>query len=548
MCLKTHPPRPWPEDTHVLGLKLLPDGNPYRYVGDHLYPQLNEADYADLYPAEGRPAASPVDLLLVTVFQYLENLPDRAAADAVRLRLDWKYALHLPLDEPGFNFSVLSEFRDRLLAHQAESQLFDQVLASLQQAGLLKQRGRQRSDSLSVLTRVRDLSRLELVVETLRLAVRALVAADPTWVSAHLPFSWEQQYGHRAQAYHLSQEQRLELEQTVGRDGFWLLDCLAREATPAPLRELAAVQLLARVWAQQFRRQGEQVAWRPGGPYDGHSEIHTPHDPEARWSAKRGVGRLGYRLQVTDTDDDGLPHLLTDIALTSHTQGDVTALPQIEARLGQRHLAPSRHLTDAAYFSGGQAQACARQGIDLISPAPPDTSPQARLPGGLTNGQFDFDWKKRQVTCPGGQRSYRWHEQPGQVDGEVVVQAVFAKAVCAACPWRPRCVVGSLERDGRKVRRSSTWGELQAQRARQGTPAFRTEYQRRGGVEGTLSVLVRQHGLRRMRYLGVAKGHLHAVFTGIAFNLKRAAAWLAGHRPQRRRTGLGLAALRGVPG
>lgn len=543
MSLKIRGPRPLPSDVGQWGSRWLPADSPYRYVGDQIYPGLNEADFAGLYSAEGQPAESPVDLMLVTAFQFMESLPDRAAAEAVRVRLDWKYALHRPLDDAGFNFSVLSEFRDRLLAHAAEHRLFDQVVAGLKQAGLIKKRGRQRTDSLSVLTKVRDLSRLELVVETLRLALRAIVAAEPGWARAQLPFSWEQQYGQRAVEYQMSDTQRSDLEHSVGQDGFWLLDRLEASETPAGLRDLEAVQLLRRVWAQKFVRDESGVVWRPGGRYDGHTEIHTPHDPDARWSAKRGQGRLGYRLQVTDTDADGYPHLLTDIALTPHTQADATALPQIQMRLSQRQVLPGTHLTDTAYFSGANAQTSAQAGIDLLTPAPPDTSPQAHRPDGLTNDQFGFDWENRQVTCPGGQVSYRWQEQPGAALGEVVVQAVFARKVCAACPLRPRCVLGDLKRDGRRVRRSNTWPALQAQRQRQHTPAFRHEYRRRGGVEGTLSVLVRQQGARSMRYLGTAKGHLQALCMGVAFNLKRVAAWLAGHRPQRRRRGLGLAAV-----
>ena len=541
MSLKIRGPRPLPSDVGQWGSRLLSADNPYRYVGDQIYPRLNEADFAFLYPAEGQPGESPVDLILVTAFQFMESLPDRAAAEAVRVRLDWKYALHLPLDDAGFNFSVLSEFRDRLLAHGAERLLFDQVVAWLKQAGLIKKRGRQRTDSLSVLTKVRDLSRLELVMETLRLAVRAIVRAAPDWARAQLPWSWEQQYGQRATEYQMSDAQRSELEHSVGQDGFWLLDQLDASPTALGLRDLEAVHLLRRVWAQKFVREENEVVWRAGGSYDGHTEIHTPHDPEARWSAKRGQGYVGYRLQVTDTDEDDCPHLLTDIALTPHTQADATALPEIQTRLSERQVQPGTHLADTAYFSGANAQTSAQAGIDLLTPAPPDTSPQAHLPDGLTNDQFGFDWENRQVTCPGGHVSYRWHEQPGAAEGEVVVQAVFAREVCAACPLRPRCVVGDLKRDGRKVRRSSTWPVLQAQRQRQHTPAFRQAYQRRAGVEGTLSVLVRQHGARWMRYLGTAKGHLQALFIGVAFNLKRVAAWLAGRRPQRRRRGLGLA-------
>lgn len=178
MSLKPQAPREMPAELAALGAQLLPRESPYRLVGEVLYAKYKDEDYADLYPAEGQPGLSPVDLAFVTAYQFLEDLPDRAAAAAVRLRLDWKYALHLPLGYTGFNFSVLSEYRARLIAHGAEARVFEALLADLVTLGLLKRRGRQRTDSLAVLSRVRTLTRTELVVETLRLAVQALGAAD----------------------------------------------------------------------------------------------------------------------------------------------------------------------------------------------------------------------------------------------------------------------------------------------------------------------------------------------------------------------------------
>ena len=165
MSLKPQPPREMPAELARIGAKLLPPESPYRLVGDQLYAKYRDADYADLYPAEGQPGLSPVDLAFVTAFQYMEDLADRAAAEAVQMRLDWKYALHLPLDYEGFNFSVLSEYRARLVNHQAQGRVFDALLKDLQALGLLKRRGRQRMDTLrvAVLTRVRQLNRLELV-------------------------------------------------------------------------------------------------------------------------------------------------------------------------------------------------------------------------------------------------------------------------------------------------------------------------------------------------------------------------------------------------
>ncbi|MFE5923662.1 transposase [Streptomyces sp. NPDC056468] len=107
-----------------------------------------------LYPADGRPAFSPGQLALVSVLQFAENLSDRAAADAVRTRIDWKYGLGLELDDSGFDYSVLSEFRARLAEDDRADRLLQLMLDRLVAAGLRKGRGRQRTDATHVLAAV----------------------------------------------------------------------------------------------------------------------------------------------------------------------------------------------------------------------------------------------------------------------------------------------------------------------------------------------------------------------------------------------------------
>lgn len=266
MSLKLQLPRSMPAELAYLGARLLSADSPYRLIGDQLFGHYADVDFADLYASEGKPAISPVLLAFVTVFQFLEKLSDRQAAEAVRVRLDWKYALHLPLDYAGFDFSVLSEFRDRVVAHEAEARLFDRVLGQLQVLGLIKQQGRQQTDSLAVVTKVRDLTRLELVVETLRLAVRAALAFDPAWSQATLPPSWETRYGERCVAAKLKESEREALSQVVGPDGQWLWERLQSARAPAELYALPAVQVLIAVWAQQFEVIGGHVVFQGSGP------------------------------------------------------------------------------------------------------------------------------------------------------------------------------------------------------------------------------------------------------------------------------------------
>lgn len=534
MSLKPQPSRPMSEELARIGAALLPPDSPYRLVGDQLFALYHNADFADLYHAEGKPALPPVDLLFVLAFQTLEDVGDRQAAAAVRLRLDWKYALHLPLDYAGFDFSVLSDFRARLLAHDASARLFDTLLSQLRELGLLKRRGRQRTDSLAVLARIHLLTRIELVAETLRLAIRAVVQADPIWAHATIPPAWQEWYGQRCVAERLSEAERTRLQTETGRDGQWLLARLADPTTPAALTTLPEIATLRTVWTQQYEVREQQVVFQDLRGYDRMVQIQSPHDTEARWSKKGHQHWVGYKQQVTETDDADMPHLITDSALTSSVAGDTTALAAIADRQAQRDVLPSERYVDQAYVSGGTLQASAARGEDLIGPAPTsDPSPQARMADGLTQDHFQIDLERLVATCPAGATA------TGREGPDGTIRFAFDADRCSGCALRPRCCTGQA---GRRLTSSRGHAALVAARARQATEAFKTAYRaQRGGVEGCLSALVRGHAVRVNRYIGRAKNHVRALFVGAAAKGRRAARWVAGKRPQVRRQGLGLA-------
>src|SRR5690242_14777591 len=136
-----------PEETARVARAAFPKGNTYLRVYDALGPLYHNPQFAHLFPKDGQPALAPAQLALVTVFQFAEGLSDRQAADAVRGRIDWKYALCLPLEDAGFDASVLSEFRARLISGGAETLLFETLLATLKAEGLVRPRSRQRTDS-----------------------------------------------------------------------------------------------------------------------------------------------------------------------------------------------------------------------------------------------------------------------------------------------------------------------------------------------------------------------------------------------------------------
>ena len=532
MCLKSQGVPPLPEDTARIARRAFPKGNIYLTIGDKIGVLFEDADFADMYANEGKPAVPPYLLAMVCIFQFMEDLSDREAADAVRARIDWKYALHLPLDDPGFNYSVLSEFRERLLRQDKALMMFERVLKRLEALGLLRKKGKQRTDGTHVLAASRQLSRLELVIETMRMALEAIARVAPEWLQGRAPSEWYRRYhpGWRGLRLPKTPREREGLLRTVGEDGYALLNWIQQADTPEAIRALPAIRILHRVWEQQFIQDEGGV--RPRSPDEGgrgKEIIVTPWDEEARRSTHGTLEWHGYRVHWTETCDESLPRLITHVEVTPATTPDVAMLPEIHAALAQQGRTPTIHLVDGGYVAGSVlAQAEQRHGINVVGPAPRNPSWQARTPGGLTLDHFTIDWEKKQAICPQGHASVRWSASQDE-SGHPVVHIAFAQSTCQACPVREKCTRSRTT--GRTLQVRRTYEYIRRARERQETPEFRHMYKQRAGIEGTVSVTVRQHGMRRSRYVGQAKTHLQALFTAMAVNLKQSARWLMGISP-----------------
>src|ERR671932_2102576 len=319
-----HPIGPVPKHTARIARAAFPKSNPYLTLRDTLGTVFADRDFADLYHEQGQPGYPPWRLALVTLMQFREGLSDRQAAEAVRARIDWKYLLGLELSDPGFDFSLLSEFRDRLLAGSAAERLLEWVLEACRELGLLKARGRQRTDATHVLAAVRTLNRLELVAETLRAALNATAAAAPEWLRELAPPAWYERYGRRIEDTRLprSEAEREAYARQVGEDGFYLLDALSGPEAPEGLAVLPAIQALRKVWARHF----EQVERERNGGQSGSSgsarlrqlrgrgrdenRIESPYDLEARFRTKGGMSWTGYLVHLTETCDADAPRLM----------------------------------------------------------------------------------------------------------------------------------------------------------------------------------------------------------------------------------------------
>ncbi|MBF6614999.1 MAG: transposase, partial [Chloroflexi bacterium] len=301
MSLPLHPLEPIPDLTRQIACTSFPKGTLAMHLRDELGSIYQDEQFADLFPKRGRAAEAPWRLALVTVLQAMENLSDRQAAEMVRGRLDWKYALSLPLDDSGFDASILTDFRQRLVDQQAQERLLEPILAVCRTHGWLRAGGTQRVDSTMVLASARRLSSLESVGETLRAALNALAETEPEWLLTVISADWFERYVHRFELQRFPKGTQVQeaLREQVGRDGWTVLQAVQRPDAPPSVRSEPLVAVLERVWLQHFAQVEGQVRWRDGPSVSNAERVVSPYDQQARESRKRETEWLGYKVHLT---------------------------------------------------------------------------------------------------------------------------------------------------------------------------------------------------------------------------------------------------------
>ena len=520
-----------PAGTVAVARAAFPKGSRCLDLRDALGPIFDDGRFVGLFAACGRPAECPWRLAVVTLLRFAEDLSDRRAADAVRGRIDWKYLLGLDLADPGFDASVLSEFRTRLVAGGAEALLFDTLLDLARERGLLSKQGRQRTDSTHVLGAVR--------ARPLRLrrrdpargaqcarSRRPRLAARPRRPGLDRPL--------RPAGGRPPRAARRAFAERVGQDGHALLAAVMVSDAPSWLREVPAVEVLRRVWVQAFTLdEGNGTASRADrsvGRWWSQAEgfppsllmAASPYDPGVHYAKKRTTTAwIGYKVHLAEACNDGRPPLITHVVTTPAPVRDRAALAPIHAALEEKGLLPGHHPARAGHLDADQLIASARDhSVALIGPAPRDNQWQGRTSGAFMLEDFALDWDRRVATCPEGRESLSWSDERDL--GRTTMRIRFSTTDCKACPSKPRCTRGARRILTPRPREEHE--ALVAARARETEPAFVADRRRRAGIEGTLSRGLRAMGLRRARHIGLAKTRLQHLVTAAAINLMRLAA------------------------
>lgn len=491
-----------PNETARVARAAFPKGNLYLKMRDELGTFYQDSDFDGLFPKRGQPAYSPWRLALVTVMQFVEGLSDRQAAEAVRARIDWKYALSLELTHTGFDFSVLSEFRARLVTKSAESKLLDKMLGRFQEKQLLKGRGKQRTDSTHIIASVRYLSRLESVAETLRATLNEIAKFAPEWLLEQVSEQWFEKYSRRIEDYRLpkSKQARSDYAQAVGADGFRLLKAID-QSNDTRLTELPMVNVLRQVWQHQFEINEGEVQLIPAQALKPSAErFESPYDPEAHFATKRATEWRGYKVHFTEVCDADCPHLIINVKTTSAVVPDALVNREIHASLKSKGLSPATHLVDTGYVDMQWILESHKQdNIRVVGPARRDFHWQSQAEMGFALSDFSIDWEKKQVTCPAGQTAKNWATRSYQ--GKEKIRVRFQSKQCLKCSKKPLCTKAKRHRAVMFPLREE-YDALSAARLAVTTAEWQQEYNQRAGIEGTFSQAVRGYGLRRTRYKG----------------------------------------------
>lgn len=522
-----------PSLTKEIARKAFPKGNMYMTMRDELGSFYDDDDFAELYSSEGQPALHPGSLALICVMQYMANLSDRGAVEAVAARIDWKYVLGLELTASSFDSSVLSLFRSRLLNGGKEQLLLDKLLKRCQELNLIKVKGKARTDSTHILAAIRNLNRLEYVGETLRSALNALAVAHPNWLSSVVTPDWFDRYSKPVEESRLPRgtEARNDYAAIIGQDGMKILEAIYDEqTTPQWLREIPVIETLRIAWIHQYWIDDGQLCWRshkdlpPAG-----SRSNSPYDTEARYGNKRHTSWLGYKVHLTETCEKKQVHLITNVQTTQAHLSDVDQTESIHQSLADKKLLPSEHLVDAGYVDATLLVESKQQhNIELIGPVRDNVSWQSKNPDAYDLSRFKINWKTKRATCPQGIKSNKkWSIHQDQWDNTVIT-IKFPRAACRECQFRHLCTRSKKEPREINVRPKDEHLAIVKRRKQQKTKTWSKKYNQRAGVEGTISQGIRGFSLRECRYVGLDKVHLQHILTATAMNAVRLFAWFEG--------------------
>lgn len=292
--------------------------------------------------------------------------------------------------------------------------------------------------------------------------------------------------------------------------------------------EIAAARILRQVLVQQFYVDERGIHWRTGteGIPPSVIFINSPDDLDAHYGRKRQLQWTGYKVYLTETCDEELPRIITNVETGSAPVADFDLTDPIHQSLEQKKLLPAVHIADTGFADAElMLEAKQKYSIDLLGPSHTDQQWQRRNDARFSGENFLINWEKQQAVCPVGMVSSSWSEAITKT-GKRMIKVKFSTTDCQVCSMRTDCTKSKLARRTLSLLPQEQHRLQQSAREREKTAEYKREYRRRMGIEGTISQAVRGFRIRQSRYVGGVKTQLHNIMTATAVNLVRINNWL----------------------
>jgi transposase len=496
----------------------LKENDPMMIFSKKIYPIFSDEDFKDCYSEIGRNGISPAFLSAVTILQWKEHLSDAEASEACINRLDWKIALHIPIEQnTRFDPSTLCYFRKRLKENNKMSLIFDKIVQFAIKKDFIQNNTNQRIDATHIIKHVNRISTTDLLFRTVKCVVDEIRKLNKDYYEKYLPEYIKIRYTERFSSFGMSKDKRTDKQTEIIEDGL-LLKKLLEEVKSEKLKEMKQVEIMDTIFRENVKIEEIEVD-NDKKKFLKVTEIECPKqtifepsDPSVKLGKKGKISWVGSKCHIVETAVKGNINIITGMIQQEAKAGDRLIHPLLNNENNRNGLKPEKIFADGNYISSGAINNYREKNQELMGYIGKDVSKKDEE---YKTDKFKIDIINKTAVCPEGKKSINHSKLK---NGDYTIY--FDKNDCTNCNKINKCVT-EKKKIKRKIHIIKHYDILLERRKIQKEKYFKKEMKVRAQIESTISELVRKHGLRKIKYKGETGRQMQFYLSGCALNVKR---------------------------
>jgi len=496
----------------------LKEDDPMKIFSKEIYPIFSDDDFKDCYSEIGRNGISPAFLSAITILQWKEHLSDEETAEACINRLDWKIALHIPIEKnTSFDPSTLCYFRKRLKENNKMSLIFDKIVQFAIKKDFIQNNTNQRIDATHIIKHINRISITDLLFRTVKCVVDEVKKSDKEYYDKYFPEYIKIRYTERFSSFGMSKDKRTDKQAEIIEDGL-LLKKLLEEVKSDKLKEMKQVEIMDTVFRENVKIEEIEVEsdkkkfLKVTEIECPKQTIFDPRDPSVKLGIKGKISWVGSKCHVVETAVKGEINIITGMIQQEAQASDQKIHDKLNEENKRHGIKPEKIFADGNYISGKSINNYKVNGQELMGYIGKDTAQKDK---NYKLDQFVIDSKNKTAICPEGKKGHKSYEL---VNGDYAI--IFDMKDCLNCYNFKKCVTAKKNKS-RRLQVNKHYDVILERRLKQQEKDFKGEMKVRAQVEGTIAELVRKHGLRKGKYKGEPGRQLQFYLSGCALNVKR---------------------------